>query len=43
MTQKKGLRIYLSLSHDDQKRGTEEIAKNKRDNSSIQTNVHRTL
>jgi hypothetical protein len=32
MTQKKGLRSYLSLSHDDQKRWTEETTKNKRDN-----------
>jgi hypothetical protein len=30
MTQKKDLRSYLSLSHDDQKRWTKETAKNKR-------------
>jgi hypothetical protein len=43
MTQKKGLRRYLSLSHDDQKKGTEETTKNKRDNSSRKTNSHKTL
>jgi hypothetical protein len=46
MTQKEGLRSYLSLSHDDQERGTEETAKNKRDNSSRQirtglSNIHK--
>jgi hypothetical protein len=46
MTQKKGLRSYLSLSHDDQERWTEETAKNKRDNSSRQirtglSNIHK--
>jgi hypothetical protein len=46
MTQRKGLRSYLSLSHDDQERGSEETAKNKRDNSSRQihtglSNIHK--
>jgi hypothetical protein len=33
MTQKEGLRSYLSPSHDDPERGTEETTKNKKDNS----------
>jgi hypothetical protein len=43
MLQKKSLRGYLSLSHDDQEDGIEEKTETKRDNSSRQTNSHRTL